>query len=160
MSDATPNADVSAKPRFRRLRIAWSLFFALLTVALCMLWVRSYWRMDILAGRYADIASIHGQMSIGGMPSLMSLVAVTDWKLEPGYTPVPGYPPHSILGFYYDHPPSEPANLMVPDWFLVLISGTCAVVPWRKRRWAFSLRTMLLATTLIAAVLGLIAWLR
>jgi hypothetical protein len=41
MSDETPAADVSAKPpqRFRRLGIAVSVFFGVLTVALVLLWV-------------------------------------------------------------------------------------------------------------------------
>ena len=48
MCVAPPSVDVSAKPprRFRRLRISASAFFAVLAVALVVLWVRSYWRTD------------------------------------------------------------------------------------------------------------------
>jgi hypothetical protein len=44
MSDATPPADVSIKPtqRFRRLRIAVSVFSGVLAVTLCVLWMRGY----------------------------------------------------------------------------------------------------------------------
>jgi hypothetical protein len=40
MSDATPPADVSAKPprRFRRLRVAVSVTFSVIAVALCIWW--------------------------------------------------------------------------------------------------------------------------
>ena len=49
MVDATPTVDAPSKPhqRFRRTRIAASVFFAVLTVAMCVLWVRSYSIADI-----------------------------------------------------------------------------------------------------------------
>ena len=44
---ATLPIQPAKKPvRFRRLKIAWTVFFAVLTVALCVLWVRSYWVGD------------------------------------------------------------------------------------------------------------------
>jgi hypothetical protein len=46
--------------------------------------------------------------------------------------------------------------LMFPHWFLVLLSAAFATAPWI--RWRFSLRTLLIATTLVAVVLGLIVW--
>jgi hypothetical protein len=47
-------------------------------------------------------------------------------------------------------------SLTAPYWFFVLFSGTAAVVPWiHEVRWHFSLRTLLIATTLVAVVLGL-----
>jgi len=44
MSDPTPTVDVPSTPpiRFRRTRIAVSVFFGLLTVVLVALWIRSY----------------------------------------------------------------------------------------------------------------------
>jgi hypothetical protein len=47
----------------------------------------------------------------------------------------------------------------VPHWFLALIFGTLAVAPWfRQLTWKFSLRTLLIVTTLIALMLGLLIW--
>ena len=43
-----------------------------------------------------------------------------------------------------------------PDWFLVVISASLATAPWIRRR--FSLRTLLIATTLVAIGLGFIVW--
>ena len=45
-----------------------------------------------------------------------------------------------------------------PIWFLILVASTFAAVPCFH--WRFSLRTLLIATTLVAIVLGLIVWLR
>jgi hypothetical protein len=43
-----------------------------------------------------------------------------------------------------------------PYWFLILMSILFGTAPWVLRR--FSLRTLLIATTLVAVVLGLIAY--
>ncbi len=59
------------------------------------------------------------------------------------------------FGFSYQSS-SSGAILGVPFWFLVLLSGACAAligVRWRLR---FSLRTMLIATTLAAIALGIV----
>jgi len=45
-------------------------------------------------------------------------------------------------------------GFMVPHWFGVLIFASLARLPWF--RWRFSLRTFLIATTLLAIFLGLI----
>jgi hypothetical protein len=44
-----------------------------------------------------------------------------------------------------------------PYWSAVVSTAAIATVPWL--RWRFSLRSILIATTLIAVVMGLIAWL-
>ena len=46
--------------------------------------------------------------------------------------------------------------LAFPQWCPVLASMILAVIPWL--RWRFSLRTLLIATTLVAVVLGIIVW--
>jgi hypothetical protein len=47
-------------------------------------------------------------------------------------------------------------ELVLPHWFVVGIVATLTSIPWL--RWQFSLRTLLIATTLVAALLGLIAY--
>jgi hypothetical protein len=44
----------------------------------------------------------------------------------------------------------------VPNWFLVLLAAMLAAVPWIHLSCRFSLRTLLIATALVAAALGLI----
>jgi hypothetical protein len=43
-----------------------------------------------------------------------------------------------------------------PHWFPATVSIATAALPWF--RYSFSLRTLLIATTLVAVGLGLIAW--
>jgi hypothetical protein len=61
---------------------------------------------------------------------------------------------NSILGFYFERTPLR-LRLDVPLWFIVLISMAVATAPWLRVGWRFSLRTLLIATTLIAVGLGL-----
>jgi hypothetical protein len=47
----------------------------------------------------------------------------------------------------------------IPQWSLVFTCFALAAAPWtRQFSYRFSLRTLLIATTLIAMVLGLIVW--
>ena len=46
--------------------------------------------------------------------------------------------------------------IRVPYWFLLVGSSLMAAVPWLP--WRFTLRTLLIATTLVAVVLGLIVY--
>ena len=63
----------------------------------------------------------------------------------------------SYAGFYFIHSSNE-FSLYLPDWFLVPLLILFAAAPWMGWSNRFSLRTLLIATTLVAVVLGLIVW--
>ena len=130
--------------RFRKLRIAWSVGCAIACALLVVLWIRSYWWRDTMGGAYFVVDSINGHVifydSAGiNKPNLPILTLQTvphgDWTLPPGFV-----------------------RSEVPHWALVLSAGVLAGAVWIPTR--FSLRTLLVATTLVAIVLGLIVWLR
>jgi hypothetical protein len=74
------------------------------------------------------------------------VIARPDDKL-PG---VPGYASEGNIRVFF-----------IPVWSAILVAAPLAAAPWiRQLRYRFSLRTLLLATTLVAVVLGLIVWLR
>jgi hypothetical protein len=50
---------------------------------------------------------------------------------------------------------STSSQFGIPYWLLVLLTARIATVPWLK--WRFSLRTLLIAVTLLAVLLGLAA---
>jgi hypothetical protein len=54
-------------------------------------------------------------------------------------------------------PPTQ-TYFLVPLWFPILLLAAAAALPWAHWLTRFSLRTLLIATTLVAALLGLIAW--
>jgi hypothetical protein len=51
------------------------------------------------------------------------------------------------------------SSLVLPYWFLVLASGSLAMAFQLRRPWRFNLRSLFIATTFLAVVLGMIAWL-
>jgi hypothetical protein len=63
-------------------------------------------------------------------------------------------PKPQLLGMFYVS--QGRLGFGFPHWFLALTTGAIATIPWKP--WKFSLRTLLIATTLVAVVLGLIVW--
>ncbi len=59
------------------------------------------------------------------------------------------------LGYRFNRDPNGiDVGLQFPHWWLVAIAVTFAALPWLSLR--FSLRTLLIATTLVAVGLGII----
>jgi hypothetical protein len=156
--------------RFRKLRIAFSATCLIACALLIVLWVRSYWWRDMIDARHphfgsAYIASLQGKLRISvfrehrqrrddfgrwGVNSAPADRMAADLERSP----MPKR--ERALGFeivnYWN-----PFAFAIPFWFLVPLVGTIAVAPWLRLR--FRLRTLLIAMTLVAVVLGLIVWL-
>jgi hypothetical protein len=60
------------------------------------------------------------------------------------------YSKHNYLGGSIER------DLLLPHWFLAVVVGALGAVPWIKNARRYSLRTLLLAMTLVAVTLGLI----
>jgi len=71
------------------------------------------------------------------------------WTLHHSNIPDGWYAPANILGFRF----GTNDYSMIPYWFVLLLAAVVGTVPWI--RFIFSLRTMLIAVTAIAALLGL-----
>jgi hypothetical protein len=149
----------------RPLRIAVSVVSSLCCVLVIVLWVRSHWMYDELSilqsnGGFCVIVSARSQMRWGneyfGGDSYTSWTltsnSVNDPELLQGecldYPTVPSYR-GLILRDEYDH-------TYVPHWCPIVAFGALAVFPWLSHR--FSLRALLLTTTVIALALGLIIY--
>ena len=63
----------------------------------------------------------------------------------------------TIGPFILDRGGSTSYELIIPYWLLVGISAALAAAP--LKRWRFSMRTLLVATSIVAIVLGLLMWL-
>ena len=159
----------------RCVRIAVSVFFGVLTVALVMFWVRSHWWADSVIDRVALIGGIHVQSSRGGLslygvhldnPEVQKLFPMrmtqpirseSFYDRHMNYT---GLTPPPYCGFNIRFESFGDWSMSSPYWFLVAISGAFAAGTWTNRMpQRFSLRTLLIATTLVAMVLGLGVWL-
>ena len=85
------------------------------------------------------------------------------WRTEPVAEDEPVEEPVEIvssfwedIGFYYNDWPSAD-DLMVPYYFLVLASGSLAMIFRMRWPWRFTLRHLFVVTTFLAVVLGMIA---
>jgi hypothetical protein len=56
---------------------------------------------------------------------------------------------------YFDERPTD-VCVAFPHWLLLLPLVILTVAPWLN--WHFRVRTLLIVTTLVAALLGLVAW--
>ena len=135
----------------RYIRIAVTALSLTACVLLIALWVRSYW--------WVDAAYIAQTYSAGSMQG--------DIYVMPG---IYNSTPARIL--VHDIGPIRTRSIrnadgktvwkidgqVVPIWILVVSSAALAVLPWL--RWRFSLRTLLIATTLVAVGLGVIVLFR
>jgi hypothetical protein len=140
------------RPRLiRGLRIAWSVAWGILCVLLVVLWVRSYSWVDTAGGPiYADyefgVSSLFGTVgiSVAKNNSAWGLITQPMDELWGNSS--------RIWGKFI----CKSDTIAAPHWCLILLSGTLASAPWVRSR--FSLRSLLIATTLIAVVLGLAVW--
>src|SRR5262245_30689143 len=143
--------------KYRKLRIAWSVAWGVVAVVLCVLWVRSYWSIDFMSGPgFADggytiaVGTTPGTIGCGIMPTnqfikpWMAYSTDTErwWESQENATGIWG---EFALDRWY-------AN--APFWFVCLLTAIAAGTPWFACR--FSLRTLLIATTLVAVGLGTI----
>ena len=173
-----------APMRFRKLRIAWSVVWSVLALLLVVLWVRSYWFFDQFVQRrsvtdYVAYTTFQGQFSFGtGNDPVLQQIFTEVWTRRGFRTvewdaairgPVALFPstPHPHDGQFIRWPQySNPftglgyTEVLIPYWLPCLAAAALAAWPWLKWPKRFSLRTLLIATTLVAVALGMIVWLR
>jgi hypothetical protein len=136
--------------RFRKLRIVWSVMCGIACMLLVVLWVRSYWRAEIIARVYSGsvltIGSNHGTLYFVFGAATPDPARVGRWSYGPiGVAHTVGTLELKFL--------NNLTTGTVPDWLLVACCLVAVIIPWIQR---FSLRTLLIAMTLVAVVLGLI----
>jgi hypothetical protein len=129
--------------KFRKLRIAWSVLCGFACLLLIALWARSYWWADIVAHKNLGIMSNRGMFYFGQDDS----AATAGWFISSE----PSEP--NDIGWNSD-PPGQ-FFVCAPHWLLALTSVAIGAASWIRR---FSLRTLLIATTLVAVMLGLIVY--
>jgi hypothetical protein len=146
--------------KYRKLRIAWSVGWGVLAVLLCVLWVRSYYRRESLnrvnnSNVQTVISSSFGSLMFNRfdlnllesfLPPKAHGWLYRKYELRTGYAE----PPFSFIWN------ASEWRIAVPHWFVLCILAALATSPWI--RWRFSLRTLLIATTLVAVLLGAMMW--
>jgi hypothetical protein len=153
--------------RDRKLRIAWSVAWGLVAVllcVLCVLWARSYWWRESLVGNLSpyvpllSLSSDAGQLKYadvrrdGISPSEFAIISR---RAEESLKIVGAFDSRLVAGFGIRLARDSWA-MAAPHWFPAVVFAALAALPWI--RWRFRLRTLLIATTLVAVVLGLIGY--
>jgi|SRR3954451_12709460 hypothetical protein len=147
--------------KFRKLRIAWSVFCGLPCVLLIALWVRSYWCKDTLEysgpSNLRTIVSERGEIHcdqtawMDGGPDENEWSVTSENVVPHNETATHGF---SLKAGVYDNE----FSFTFPQWSPVLAFMSVGAVPWIGWSKRFSIRSLLIATTLVAAVLGLAVW--
>jgi hypothetical protein len=139
--------------RFRKLRIAFSAVCGVVCLLLIVLWVRSYYVADGFAVRWnrkiVELTFNSGSLEVLRNNGLGLVTPELRWYRRSPDMHTRLMPSWSLHDKYF--------HAFCPNWCALLIADALAGAPWLP--WRFSLRTLLIATTLVAAVLGLIVWL-
>ena len=151
--------------RFRNLRIVFSAACGIVCVLFVVLWIRSYSALESWTGWSLHIQSAHGKLIVFAVPDSQKYKALLR-KQDPGYNgysnvPFNQFKPSTELSVaiagsqaffarYYD----VKRICIIPFWAAVLVLAVLPVASWTKWKWRFSLRTLLIATTVIAVVMG------
>jgi hypothetical protein len=159
--------------KFRKLRIAWSVGCGLVCLLLIVLWVRSY---SVNAFVIRDtgvhrgfIGSRAGKIGFQWLALELKFRDSSQWQVgtdsvstSDNYSKnlfrhfdfVP--PPSYALGFQW-RKRSDGWEAELPMWFPVVVASLLVSIPWINT-WRFSLRTLLIATTLVAVLLGVVIY--
>jgi hypothetical protein len=144
--------------KHRNFRIAWSVAWGVVAVLLCALWVRSYWCEDSIS-RFKSMRNagvVHLRSYEGWLLLDRGLYSGDDdgWRYRADEILASDpFAPNFEWTFV-----DERTRISAPHWCLASLVGAFAVVPWIRWSNRFSLRTLLIATTLIAVLLGIIVW--
>jgi hypothetical protein len=107
-------------------------------------------------GSYPGVIAVGVRPQLSGDDSTPLTMDADDWWLVQQLRGSPAYSSRVLGYFGYGG-----GMVALPYWFAVLLAVTLAVAPWiRQLNWRFTTRTLLIATTLVAILLGLIVWLR
>ena len=147
--------------KYRKLRIAWSVGWSVLCLMLIVLWVRSYWWVEgfsvpLTSKYYFGAASSPGCIGFAFHPVWKSSdqvwhfdsVPTERWLENVRHDRLPNI---SRVWGTFDF---QRYSYIAPDWFVLIVVATLAAIPWLPLR--FSLRTLLIAITLVAITLGTI----
>ena len=154
MSETSPSP---SGRRFRKLRIAFSALCGIISLLLIALWVRSYWHCDRFSMQWGNASHILGAVSTRGLLAIGEGDATTPLKERFAISSTSARATNletNDIGFRGKRFGVGDWFLTMPYWFPVLLLVVSAALPWNR----FSLRTLLIAMTLVAALLGAIVW--
>jgi hypothetical protein len=148
----------SSGMRYCNLRIAFSALCGIICVLLMALWVRSYSHVDDLVVTLTKTKQLELQSVPGRCIGFIAYAPSRPINSFARYThTTPEGAAHAALQHGVLGADWAMDTVWAAHWFLAAISALLGTAPW-ARHLRFSLRTLLIATALVAAVLGLIVY--
>lgn len=143
----------------RSLRLASSLLFVVLCIAIIAWWARSYWFADggyvsTFPGQHTAFSSGYGRMCVWFEHS-----AAPEWFDLHSRLLTEPHDPNSQDRIPIVHLKAfwpTMTRLYVAHWFLAVSTGLAAFAPWFPRR--ISLRGMLIGVTAVALLVATVSW--
>jgi hypothetical protein len=131
--------------KFRKLRIAWSVGCGIICLLLIVLWVRSYtWLDSLFVAHSHNFVSENGRIYFDcGINWNKSVRICRYLPLQTEFTSSRGGQAYATLA---------DGQEFAPYWAVVVFIAALGAASWLP--WRFSLRTLLIATTLVALLLG------
>ena len=164
--------ELKPTPRYWRvLRTSWTVGCVVVAVALIALWVRSYWcrvsiQASVLPSRTFQCSFLPGRIHLRSC-SLVTAADRTEWitgvwqiykntpDLEFGDWDYPGSP---TFKFSLAEFRAGEVIIHFPYWSAIFGMACMILVAWVPRSQNFSLRTLMLVTTLVGVLLGFVVW--
>ena len=144
------------------LRIAISALSLTACVLLVVLWVRSYKYIDFFVWRCGDSRELVCMSSKSGITVDLQRVGLPWSHARSWFVESRTIQENERMKLDFSYPPSilwfrvADSYVKMPHWFLVLVSLSLITTPWFPWSRRFSLRTLLIATTLVAVGLGVV----
>ena len=148
--------------RHRKLRIARSIGWCVLAVLLVVMWARSFWYYETVLSVFGNVTTVRGTIVVNLFDFVYGWKCENkEWAVTRGPSelwsndgPMPRWPPirfdQSHIGVFC---------IELEYWFLSLLFALLGIAVWRSTlALRFSLRTLLIATTLVAVGLGVVMW--
>jgi hypothetical protein len=157
--------------RFRKLRIAFSITCGIVCLLLIVLWVGSYYGIDVVQGplpRGMEYSVISTQALIAGESGWL-VHSTNNEHMDYGVLrrPLPDDDIRETWRFVAPYGFAVKKDryvsilyFRIPHVLALFCFAILSALPWIRWSKQFRLRTVLIATTLVAVVLGLIVWLR
>jgi hypothetical protein len=148
------------RPNIAYLRIAVTALSLTACVLLIALWARSYTWVEAVRtistnGGVIQLVSIPGTLGVGlfksAEPWSFFRMSTSQWR---GVVTKSDSSQLQIRGGRVRNQTVD--QVFLPYWVLIILSTVSSVFPWIQSPHRFSLRTLLIATTLVAVVLGIV----
>ena len=144
--------------KYRKLRIAWSLYWAIVSSVVIVFWVRNYTVADggfikLTPSFYVQVHAIDGRMCVWFQ--MKPNKGWFGWWSNPITFPTPPDEPNRLPWFDLKFWPTF-ARLYTAHWFLAVVAASLAAAPWCPHR--FTVRGLLIGTTAVALITAAIVW--